>query len=191
MTAVPFVHIAPAIEAIETITLWGAKAYTLGSEIFTVSAILWVLNFMGNMTQKTFEFGYAFGKFYRRYLHSHLKGFALGVIALVILMGQLTFEGAQVVYNNRREILENVNTFRTRVGSYFVYAWLILTLCRLWECPLNRHRDSIRCILLKSSGNQPNENSDTAEFHYAGLHNWILLGRTCCQVGAYVWVQKL
>jgi len=74
------------------------------------------------MTQKTFEFGYAFGKFYRRYLHSHLKGFALGVIALVILMGQLTFEGAQVVYNNRREILENVNTFRVRVGSYFVYA---------------------------------------------------------------------
>ena len=122
MTAINFVHIAPAIEAIETITLWGAKAYTLGSEIFTVSAILWCLNFMGNMTQKTFQFGYAFGKFYRRYAHSHLKGFALGVIALVILMGQLTFEGAQVVYNNRREILENVNTFRARVGSYFVYA---------------------------------------------------------------------
>ena len=122
MTAINFVHIAPAIEAIETITLWGAKAYTLGSEIFTVSAILWCLNFMGNMIQKTFQFGYAFGEFYRKYAHSHLKGFALGVIALAILMGQLTYEGAQVVYNNRNEILENLNTFRNRVGSYFVYA---------------------------------------------------------------------
>ena len=122
MTAINFFHIAPTIEMIETITLWGAKAYTLGSEIFTVSAILWCLNFMGNMIQKTFQFGYAFGECYRRYLHSHLKGFTLGVNALVILMGQLTFEGARVVYNNRREILEKVNTFRTRVGSYFVYA---------------------------------------------------------------------
>ena len=122
MTAINFVHIAPAIEAIETITLWGAKVYTLGSEIFTVSAILWCLNFMGNMTQKTFEFGYAFGKFYRRYIHSHLKSTAIRVIALLILLGQLTFEGAQVIYNNRREILENANNFRNKVGSYFVYA---------------------------------------------------------------------
>ena len=47
---------------------------------------------------------------------------AVRVIALVILLGQLTFEGAQVLYNNRREILENANTFRDTVGSYFVYA---------------------------------------------------------------------
>ena len=122
MTATSFVHIAPAIEAIETITIWGTKAYALGSEIFTISAILWCLNFMGNMIQKTFEFGYAFGEFYRKYAHSHLKGFALGVIALAILMGQLTYEGAQFVYTNRNEILENLNNFRNKVGSYFVYA---------------------------------------------------------------------
>ena len=117
-----FVHIAPAIEAIETITIWGTKAYALGSEIFTISAILWCLNFMGNMIQKTFEFGYAFGEFYRKYAHSHLKGFALGVIALAIFMGQLTYEGAQFVYTNRNEILEKANNFRNKVGSYFVYA---------------------------------------------------------------------
>ena len=122
MTATSFVHIAPAIEAIETITLWGTRVYAIGSEIFTITAILWCLNFMGNMIQKTFEFGDAFGKFYRRYIHSHLKSTAIRVIALLILLGQLTFEGAQVVYNNRREILENANNFRNRVGSYFVYA---------------------------------------------------------------------
>ena len=117
-----FVHIAPAIEALETITLWGARVYALGSEIFTITAILWCLNFLGNAIQKTFQFGYAFGKFYRRWMHSHLKSFVIRVIALVILLGQLTFEGAQVIYNNRREILESVNTFRHSVGSHFVYA---------------------------------------------------------------------
>ena len=122
MTVSSLVHIAPAIEAIETITIWGTKAYAFGSEIFTISAILWCLNFMGNMIQKTFEFGYAFGEFYRKYAHSHLKGFALGVIALAILMGQLTYEGAQFVYTNRNEILEKANNFRNKVGSYFVYA---------------------------------------------------------------------
>jgi hypothetical protein len=122
MTAINFFHFAPAFEVLESITIWGARVYAIGSEIFTVTAILWCLNFLGTMIQTTFGFGYAFGKFYRRYLHSHLKSFVVHVIALVILLGQLTFEGAQVVYNNRREILENINIFRDTVGSYFVYA---------------------------------------------------------------------
>ena len=122
MTAINFFHIAPAIEMIETITLWGTRVYALGSEIFTVSAILWCLNFIANMTQTVFSYGYAFGKFYRRYLHSHLKSFAIRAIALVIFLFELTFEGAQVVYNNRHEILETVNNIRNRVGSQFVYA---------------------------------------------------------------------
>ena len=123
MTALShFVHIAPAMSALETITLWGARVYALGSEIFTITAILWCLNFLGNAIQKTFQFGYAFGKFYRRWMHSHLKSFVIRVIALIILLGQLTFEGAQVIYNNRREILEFVNTFRNSVGQQFAYA---------------------------------------------------------------------
>ena len=122
MTAIPFVHISPAIEVLENATLWGARVYAIGSEIFTVSAILWCLNFMANMTKNVFEFGYAFGKFYRRYLHSHLKSFVIRAIALVIVLFELTFEGAQVVYNNRHEILETVNNIRNRVGSQFVYA---------------------------------------------------------------------
>ena len=74
------------------------------------------------MTKNVFEFGYAFGKFYRRYLHSHLKSLTIRIIALAIVLGQLTFEGAQVLYNNRQNILENANNIRNRVGSYFVYA---------------------------------------------------------------------
>ena len=122
MTAINFFHIAPAIEMIETITLWGTRVYALGSEIFTVSAILWCLNFIANMTQTIFGYGYAFGKFYRSHLHSQLKSFSIRVIALAILLCQLTFEGAQIVYNNRNEIMETTNNIRNRVGSYFVYA---------------------------------------------------------------------
>jgi len=47
---------------------------------------------------------------------------AVRVIALAIVLGEYTWTGAQVLYNNRREILENVNIFRETVGSYFVYA---------------------------------------------------------------------
>ena len=55
-------------------------------------------------------------------MHSLLKSFVVRIIALVILLGQLTFEGAQVLYNNRHEIIETVNNIRNRVGSQFVYA---------------------------------------------------------------------
>ena len=54
---------------------------------------------------------------------------AVRVIALAIVLGEYTWTGAQVLYNNRREILENVNIFRETVGSYFVYAWFVTTNC--------------------------------------------------------------
>ena len=47
---------------------------------------------------------------------------AVRVIALAIVLGEYTRTGAQVLYNNRNEILENANIFRDHVGSYFVYA---------------------------------------------------------------------
>ena len=121
-SAIQFVHLAPAIEVLESVTLWGTRVYALGSEIFTVTAMLWCLNFMANLTQKIYEFGYATGKFYRRYLHTNLKTFVIGVIALSILLGQYFIEGCKVVYNNRQEIMENANNIRNAVGYKFAYA---------------------------------------------------------------------
>ena len=122
MTAINFFHIAPAIEALETITIWGARVYALGSEIFTVTAILWCLNFVANLTQKCYEFGYSFGKFYRSYLHTNLKSFVLGSIAVAIIVGDCFIEGCKVVYKNRKEIIEQINTIRNTIGQQFVYA---------------------------------------------------------------------
>jgi hypothetical protein len=47
---------------------------------------------------------------------------AVRVIALAIVLGEYTWTGAQVLYNNRREILENVNNIRNAVGYQFAYA---------------------------------------------------------------------
>ena len=47
---------------------------------------------------------------------------AVRIIALAIVLGEYTWTGARVVYNNRRVIVENINIFRDNVGSYFVYA---------------------------------------------------------------------
>ena len=121
-TAIQFFHIAPAIEVLETITIWGTRFYALGSEIFTITAILWCLNFLANLIQTVYQAGYTFGKFYRRYLHTHFKTFFIGVIVLTIMLGEYFFEGCKVVYNNRQQILERVNTFRHTVGQQFIYA---------------------------------------------------------------------
>ena len=69
----------------------------------TILAILYTLNAMAFVTEMVVKS-------------------AVRVIALAIVLGEYTWTGAQVIYNNRREILENVNTFRHDVGSYFVYA---------------------------------------------------------------------
>ena len=69
----------------------------------TILAILYTLNIMAFVTEMTVKF-------------------AVRVIALAIVLGEYTWTGAQVIYNNRRAIVENVNIFRDNVGSYFVYA---------------------------------------------------------------------
>tara|TARA_R100000027_G_scaffold33084_1_gene24238 strand:+ start:246 stop:425 length:180 start_codon:yes stop_codon:yes gene_type:complete len=47
---------------------------------------------------------------------------AVRVIALAIVLGEYTWTGAQVVYNNRRNIVATVNNIRNDVGNKFVYA---------------------------------------------------------------------
>tara|TARA_B100000073_G_scaffold154470_1_gene127588 strand:- start:283 stop:462 length:180 start_codon:yes stop_codon:yes gene_type:complete len=47
---------------------------------------------------------------------------AVRVIALAIVLGEYTWTGAQVVYNNRHNIVATVNNIRNDVGNKFVYA---------------------------------------------------------------------
>jgi hypothetical protein len=112
-------QLAPALEVIETALTWGAKIYALGSEIFTISAILWCINFLANAIQKVYAAGYHFGRFYRAYLHQHL----VKLSALIILLCILAFEGAVIAYKNRHKVVLAVDTFRNWLGSQFIYAY--------------------------------------------------------------------
>jgi len=80
------------------------RIYALGSELFSITALLLCINFLSNCIKNTYEAGYAFGKFYRTHLHRPLKWLIIHLITLIILLAQLTWEGAVVIYNNREEI---------------------------------------------------------------------------------------
>ena len=114
--------IETAVEFVETAIAYGTKVYAFASEIFTVSAILWTLNFLATAIQKTYNAGFVVGKFYRTYLHKHLKSAAIRIIAGTIFVSILAFEGAVIVYNNRHKILPAINNIRNAIGRQFAYA---------------------------------------------------------------------
>ena len=111
-------HFAPILETIESIILWITKIWTLGSELFTISAILWTLNATANLIRNTYQAGFAFGKFYRNHLHS----IVIAIIALIITLFILFIEGARIVYNNRQTIINRLNDIRNAIGRQFAYA---------------------------------------------------------------------
>lgn len=80
------------------------RLYAIGGELFSVTAILFCLNFIANLVRFTYNAGYQVGNFYRRHLHKPLRWLIIHAIALVILLTQLTWEGAVIVYKNRKEI---------------------------------------------------------------------------------------
>ena len=69
----------------------------------TILAILQTLNILAFVTEMTVKS-------------------TVRVIALAIVLGEYTWTGAQVVYNNRRNIVATVNNIRNDVGNKFVYA---------------------------------------------------------------------
>jgi len=100
------------------------RLYAIGGELFSITAILFCVNFMANMIRHTYNAGYQVGKFYRRHLHRPLKWLVIHAIALIILLTQLAWEGAVVIYNNREEI---------RAAIY--KAWKIFEKGFIYESP--------------------------------------------------------
>ena len=94
---------------IETAAVWGTRAAAVGSEIFTVTALLWALNMLSIFVEKTYNAGYAVGKFYRAYLHNHCKAALIHTVAAIVLVMQLAYEGAQYLYANRKQIQQRIN----------------------------------------------------------------------------------
>jgi hypothetical protein len=113
--------IAQATTIIETATAYGARVYMMASEVFTISAILWCLNFMSNMVQKTYTAGRAVGAFYFAYLHQHVITNSKRLIALLLTLANYAYQGAQYVYTHRSEILAKANDYRNLIGEQFIY----------------------------------------------------------------------
>lgn len=109
------------VHHLHVITNMATKAYALGGELFSITAILWCLNMLATMIKNVYEAGYAAGTFYRQYLHQHMKWLAIHLIAFIVLIIQLTVEMAKTIYHNRRTIIGNINKIRNTIGSYFVY----------------------------------------------------------------------
>ena len=97
------------------------RLYAIGGELFSITAILFCVNFMANMIRHTYNAGYQVGKFYRNHLHRPLKWVVVHLIALIILLTQLAWEGAVVIYNNREEIRASIKSAWKTFERAFIY----------------------------------------------------------------------
>jgi hypothetical protein len=108
--------------AAENAVVLGTKVYAIGSEVLSISALLWTLNYLANSIEKTYNAGKIFGAFYFKYLHNHVKVILRGAIALAIVLGIYFIATAKKAYSNRKEIAAKLNSIRNQIGNYFVYA---------------------------------------------------------------------
>lgn len=106
---------------VDTIITAAMRIYALGGELFSITAILLCVNFMANLVRHTYNAGYQVGKFYRRHLHRPLKWLLIHAIALIILLTQLAWEGAVVIYNNREEIRASIYKAWKSFERAFIY----------------------------------------------------------------------
>jgi len=57
-----------ALHLAQSLITGAAKLYAIGGEIFTVTALLWALNLLGNITRKVYQAGRAVGYVYFHYI---------------------------------------------------------------------------------------------------------------------------
>lgn len=110
-----------AEEAAATIT----AGFAAMQEVTFMAAIIWGLNAFVHFTAKVYKAGEYTGKFYFKYLHKHVKWLVVHAITLVILLCQLAWEGAVIVYRNRQEICANV-----------VKAWHVIEEAFIYQSPV-------------------------------------------------------
>lgn len=117
------------IHHLDTIVEVATKAYALGGEIFSITAMLWCLNFIANAIGKTYQAGYAFGKFYRQHLHQPLKWILIHLVALLIFLAELAYKAILYVYQHRKQL-------QNQVGELFCYRTepFNLSLCIRNQC---------------------------------------------------------
>ncbi len=111
--------------AIDTAVAYGTRAYMMASEVFTISAILWCLNFMANMVEKTYIAGEKVGEFYYTYLHEALMTISYKTIITTVSVVAWLAGYATYVYKNRKEYYNMMNEMRNYIGEAFTYRYQV------------------------------------------------------------------
>ena len=111
--------------ALDTAVAYGTRAYMMASEVFTVTAILWMLNFMANMVEKTYIAGNKVGEFYFTYLHEGLMSILYKTIITTVSVVAWLAGYATYVYKNREAYYNMMNEVRNYIGEAFTYRYQV------------------------------------------------------------------
>ena len=112
-----------ATTAIDTAVAYGAKAYAVASEVFTISAMLWCLNLMANMVEKTYVAGTKVGEFYYTYLHETLMSVGYKTIITTVSVVAWLAGYATYVYKNRDAYYAKLDELREYLSEPFTYRY--------------------------------------------------------------------
>ena len=117
------------LHLIETVSTMFTRLAVITSEMFTITAILWLLNFAGDIIRKfvqftiaMYVFGQMCGEFYYTHLHDYVMEFVYHTIITITKVIGYTVGFLTYVYTNRGEYVKALNTVRNTIGSQFIYA---------------------------------------------------------------------
>ena len=117
------------LHLIEIITTTFTRVATLTTEMFTITAILWTLNFLSDLIRKLYHFtigvyvaGQMVGQFYYTHLHEYVLEYSYKAIIATTKVIGYTAGFCVYVYTNRGLYLQQLNNIRNTIGSQFIYA---------------------------------------------------------------------
>ncbi len=109
-------HLEPLLTAI-------ARAYALGGEIFTITALLWALNMAANIARYAYQAGQATGAFYKLHLHHLVKQGVIHYVTATLWLLETLWLGVKYIHAHRHQIydfsakslhqLENLFTYKS------------------------------------------------------------------------------
>ena len=111
--------------AVDTAVAYGTRAYMMASEVFTITAMMWCLNFMANMVEKTYVAGEKVGEFYYTYLHEGLMEISYKTIITTVSVVAWLAGYATYVYKNRKAYYKMMNEIRNNISEAFTYRYVV------------------------------------------------------------------
>ena len=117
------------LHLIETVATLFTRLAVFTSELFTITAILWTLNFMGDLIRKLVQFTigvYVAGQMCGQFYFPHLPEYVMeyGYKAIILTTKAVAFTAGRCVcfYHNRGQYISQLNNIRNTIGHQFVYA---------------------------------------------------------------------